>query len=151
MTQRAGPAAVETTDALSRLLADTYTLYLKTQNYHWNVTGPMFPALHTMFEEQYAELATASDLIAERIRALGHPAPGTFQEFAKLAAVGEEPGVPTAIEMVKNLARDHRIVVSTAREVADEAEQADDIATVDLATQRIELHEKIAWMLEATL
>ena len=151
MTQQAAPATVETTDVLSRLLADTYTLYLKTQNFHWNVTGPMFPALHAMFEEQYTQLANAADLVAERIRALGQPAPGTFLEFAKLAAVGEELGVPAAIEMVETLAKDHRIVVSTAREVAGVAEQADDIATVDLATQRIEVHEKTAWMLEATL
>ena len=111
----------------------------------------MFPALHAMFEAQYTELAAAADLIAERIRALGEPAPGTFQEFAELSTVVEEPGVPSAAEMVANLARDHRTAVVTARSVADTSEEAGDIATADLATERIEVHEKTAWMLEASL
>lgn len=146
-TYETEPAA----EALARLLADTYTLYLKTQNYHWNVTGQMFPVLHTMFEEQYTDLAAAADLIAERIRALGHPTPATFQEFGKLTAVSEEPGVLAADEMIRNLARDHRLLVGTAGEVARVAEMASDIATVDLATQRVQIHEKTAWMLEASL
>lgn len=136
---------------LSRHLADTYTLYLKTHNYHWNVTGPMFQTLHTMFEMQYTELALAVDQIAERIRALGMPAPGTYVEFGKLSAVKEDPGVPKAKDMIRNLVEAHETVVRTARSVFPVAEQANDEATADLLTQRIQVHEKTAWMLRSLL
>ncbi len=135
---------------LSRLLADSYTLYLKTQNYHWNVTGPMFRSLHLMFEEQYIELRDAVDGIAERIRALGYPAPGSFKEFAALGSGAEEEGTPEAMEMVRRLAAGHEATARTARDVVKIAEPAGDVATVDLATVRIETHEKTAWMLRAT-
>jgi len=135
---------------LSRLLADSYTLYLKTQNYHWNVTGPMFRSLHLMFEEQYMELRDAVDAIAERIRALGYPAPGSFAEYSKLGSMAEEEGIPEAMEMVRRLATGHEATARTARDVVKIAEPAGDVATVDLATVRIETHEKTAWMLRAT-
>jgi starvation-inducible DNA-binding protein len=135
---------------LSRLLADSYMLYLKTQNYHWNVTGPMFRSLHLMFEEQYMELRDAVDEIAERIRALGFPAPGSFKEYSELGSVAEEEGIPEALEMVRRLAAGHEAVARTARGVVEIAEPAGDVATVDLATVRIETHEKTAWMLRAT-
>lgn len=137
-------------DALSRLLADTYTLYLKTQNYHWNVEGPQFHALHTMFEAQYIELRTAVDRIAERIRALGHPAPGSYAEYADLTKIAEAaPGIADASDMVDALASGHETLAGTARAAVATAEEADDVATADLATNRVEVHEKTAWMLRA--
>lgn len=137
--------------ALAALLADSYTLYLKTHNYHWNVTGPMFQTLHTMFETQYTELALAVDVIAERIRALGHFAPGSYGAYAELATVKDEGGVPPALTMVKNLVIAHEAVIRTARKVGDIAGKASDHATEDLATQRLQLHEKTAWMLRSLL
>ncbi len=136
---------------LSRLLADSYTLYLTTHNFHWNVTGPMFQTLHVMFEAHYTELATAVDLIAERIRSLGHTAPGSFSEFQKLTSLNEVKGVPKAEEMVRLLVLGHEGVARTAREVFPAAEKGSDEATVDLLTQRIQLHEKTAWMLRSLL
>lgn len=136
---------------LSRLLADTYTLYLKTHNFHWNVTGPQFNSLHLMFEGQYNELALAVDLIAERIRALGEPAPGSYSAYAALATVKEAEGVPAAEEMLRQLAEDQTIVVRTARAVFPLAEAANDEPTADLLTQRMQVHEKTAWMLRANL
>lgn len=136
---------------LSRLLADTYTLYLKTHNFHWNVTGPMFNSLHLMFEQQYTELATAVDLIAERIRALGEPAPGSYRAFAELSSIEEAEGMPDAEEMVRQLVIGAETVVRTAREVFPVAEKASDEPTCDLLTQRMQLHEKTAWMLRSTL
>jgi starvation-inducible DNA-binding protein len=136
---------------LSRGLADTYTLYLKTQNYHWNVTGPMFQTLHLMFEAQYLELALAVDLIAERIRALGAPAPATFHEFAALASTTEDADHPDATEMIRRLVAGQEAVVRTAREVFAVAEAAGDQPTADLLTQRMQVHEKAAWMLRSLL
>jgi len=143
-------ARKEITDGLARLLADTYTLYLKTHGYHWNVSGPMFRSLHLMFEEQYTELWAAGDVIAERILALGHPAPGSYAEFARLSSVPDEEGSPEAMEMVRRLVAGNEAVIRTARSVLAPAEAAGDVATADLATQRIEIHEKTAWMLRAT-
>lgn len=139
------------TEGLSRLLADTYTLYLKTHNFHWNVTGPMFATLHTLFEEHYTELATAVDEIAERIRALGMPAPGSFQQFASLSSVEEETGLPDAKEMIRQLVIGQEAVVRTARSVLPVASDANDEPTVDLLTQRMQTHEKNAWMLRSLL
>ena len=139
------------TDGLSRLLADSYTLYLKTHNYHWNVTGPLFNTLHTMFETQYTELATAVDEIAERIRALGHPAPGSYRAFGKLTSIEEEDSVPSAEEMIRQLVIGQETVVRTAREVFPLAEKANDEPTADLLTQRMQTHEKNAWMLRSML
>jgi starvation-inducible DNA-binding protein len=136
---------------LSRLLADTYTLYLKTHNFHWNVTGPQFNSLHLMFEGQYTELALAVDLIAERIRALGEPAPGSYSAYAKLSSITEAEGNPPAEEMVKILAADQLAVVRTARAVFPLADEAHDEPTSDLLTQRMQVHEKTAWMLRANL
>ncbi|HEX6197832.1 MAG TPA: Dps family protein [Jiangellaceae bacterium] len=144
-------ARSEIAEGLSRLLADTYTLYLKTHGYHWNVTGPMFRSLHLMFEEQYMELRDAVDEIAERIRALGHLAPGSYSEFGKLSSVRDEDGAPEAAAMVERLVEGHEEVIGTAREVVKTAEAADDVATADLATQRINTHEKAAWMLRAMI
>ena len=138
-------------DGLSHLLADSYTLYLKTHNFHWNVTGPMFNTLHLMFEGQYTELATAVDEIAERIRALGHPAPGSYAQFTKLSKVKEETGTPAAEEMIKQLVEAHETVARTAREVFPTAEAASDEPTADLLTQRLQVHEKTAWMLRSLL
>lgn len=138
-------------EGLSRLLADTYTLYLKTHNFHWNVTGPQFNTLHTMFEQQYTELATAVDEIAERIRALGVPAPGSYKQFAALTRIQEEDGVPSATDMIAALAKDQEAVVRTAREVFPAADEANDEPTADLLTQRMQIHEKTAWMLRAML
>ena len=138
-------------DGLSRVLADTYTLYLKTHNYHWNVTGPMFQPLHVLFEQQYNELALAVDTIAERIRALGHVAPGTYGAFAKLTSITEEDGVPAAMTMIANLVKGHETVARTAREVFSIADKANDQPTADLMTQRMEAHEKAAWMLRSHL
>lgn len=136
---------------LSRLLADTYTLYLKTHNFHWNVTGPQFNSLHLMFEGQYTELALAVDLIAERIRALGEPAPGSYSAYARLATIAEADGVPDATEMVRMLAQDQLAVVRTARSIFPLADEAHDEPTCDLLTQRMQVHEKTAWMLRANL
>ena len=138
-------------EGLSRLLADTYTLYLKTHNFHWNVTGPQFNSLHLMFEGQYNELALAVDLIAERIRALGEPAPGSYSAFAKLSSIKEADGVPDAATMVHILAEDQLAVVRTARSVFPLADDAHDEPTADLLTQRMQVHEKTAWMLRANL
>lgn len=136
---------------LSRLLADSYTLYLKTHNFHWNVTGPMFQTLHLMFETQYNELALAVDLVAERIRALGLPAPGTYTEFAKLTSIKEPVGVPAARDMIQQLVEGQEAVVRTARSIFPVVERAHDEASADLLTQRIQLHEKTAWMLRSLL
>jgi len=136
---------------LSRLLADSYTLYLKTHNFHWNVTGPMFQTLHSMFELQYTELAMAVDAVAERIRALGLHAPGSYAAFGRLASVPDTDGVPKALEMVRLLVEAHETVIRTAREVVRAAEEAGDQATADLGTQRLQIHEKTAWMLRSLL
>ncbi len=136
---------------LSKVLADTYTLYLKTHNFHWNVTGPMFQTLHLMFETHYNELALAVDLVAERIRALGFPAPGTYKQFAALSSIKEEDGVPKAQDMIRRLVEGHETVARTAREVFKIAEQANDQPTCDLLTQRLQVHEKTAWMLRSLL
>lgn len=136
---------------LSRLLADTYTLYLKTHNFHWNVTGPLFNSLHLMFEQQYTELALAVDAIAERIRTLGFPAPGSYSEFARLSSIAETPGVPKAEEMIRLLVEGQEAVVRTARSIIPVAEQANDEPTVDLLTERMQIHEKNAWMLRSFL
>lgn len=141
----------EIAEGLSRLLADTYTLYLKTHNFHWNVRGPMFETLHLMFERQYTELANAVDEIAERIRALGLPAPGTYAEFSKLTSIKEEPGVPHADTMIKQLLDGQETVVRTARSVFGPVEKAHDEPTADLLTQRMQIHEKTAWMLRSLL
>ncbi len=138
-------------NGLSKLLADTYTLYLKTHNFHWNVTGPMFQTLHLMFETQYTELSTAVDLVAERIRALGSPAPATYAEFGRLSSIKETPGVPKADKMIRLLVEGQEAVVRTARSIFPIAEKAGDEATADLLTQRIQLHEKTAWMLRSPL
>jgi starvation-inducible DNA-binding protein len=138
-------------EGLSRLLADSYTLYLKTHNFHWNVTGPMFQTLHLMFETQYTELATAVDLIAERIRSLGFPAPGTYQEFGKLSSIRETVGVPPAKDMIRQLIEGQEAVVRTARAVFPAVDEAHDEASADLLTQRMQLHEKTAWMLRSLL
>ena len=136
---------------LGRLLADTYSLYLMTHNFHWNVTGPMFQTLHVMFETQYTELAVAVDLVAERIRSLGFPAPATYSEFMRLSSIKEVSGVPKAAEMIRLLVEAQEAVVRTARSIFAVVEQATDEATADLLTQRIQLHEKTAWMLRSLL
>jgi len=136
---------------LSRLLADEYTLYLKTHNFHWNVTGPMFNTLHLMFEQHYTEAALAVDLVAERIRALGVTAPGTYKAFARLSSIEEEDGVPEWKEMVRQLVKGHEACVRTARAAFPAAEQAGDEPSCDLLTQRMQLHEKTAWMLRSLL
>jgi starvation-inducible DNA-binding protein len=141
----------EIADGLSHLLADSYTLYLKTHNYHWNVTGPMFQTLHLMFETQYNELALAVDLIAERIRALGFPAPGSYREFGKLTAIEEDEDAPDATEMIRRLVAGQETVTRTARSIFPAVEKANDEPTADLLTQRMQLHEKNAWMLRSLL
>jgi len=138
-------------DGLSHLLADTYTLYLKTHYFHWNVTGPMFNTLHLMFEQQYNELALAVDVIAERIRSLDFYAPGTYREFAKMATIKETDSVPKAEDMIRELVAGHEAVVRTARSVFPAADEAADEASADLLTQRLQLHEKTAWMLRSLL
>ena len=138
-------------DGLSRLLADTYTLYLKTHNYHWNVTGPMFNTLHLMFETQYTELALAVDLIAERIRALDCPAPGSYAAYSRLSVIKESEGVPVAMDMVADLVKGQEAVAKTARSVLPLAEKGQDEVTLDLLTQRLQVHEKTAWMLRSLL
>ena len=144
-------ARKEIASGLSRLLADTYTLYLKTHNFHWNVTGPMFQTLHLMFEAQYNELALAVDLIAERIRALGFPAPATYSEFAQLSSIPETPGVPKAHDMIRLLVEGQEAVTRTARSIFPVVEQVNDEPTADLLTQRMQVHEKTAWMLRSLL
>jgi starvation-inducible DNA-binding protein len=137
---------------LSKLLADTYTLYLTTHNFHWNVTGPMFNTLHAMFMTQYTELWNAVDLIAERIRALGHPAPGSYEEFGRLASVEDAPAKPPiALGMVRILVKGHEAVARTARSIFPLVEGASDQPTADLLTQRLNVHEKTAWMLRSLL
>ena len=136
---------------LSRLLADSYTLYLKTHNFHWNVTGPLFNTLHAMFEQQYTELATAVDEIAERIRALGVPAPGSYAEYANLTSIEEARGGETAEEMIRQLVIGQQTVVKTARDAFPIADEANDEPTADLLTQRMQIHEKNAWMLRSML
>jgi starvation-inducible DNA-binding protein len=138
-------------EALGKLLADTYTLYLKTHFYHWNVTGPMFQTLHLMFETQYGELALAVDTIAERIRSLGVTAPGSYYRFGELTSIEEDSGVPAAIKMIKNLVHGHEQVAKTARSIFSIAEKGSDESTVDLLTQRLQVHEKTAWMLRSLL
>ena len=136
---------------LSKLLADTYTLYLKTHNFHWNVTGPMFQTLHLLFEQQYNEMWMAVDLIAERIRSLGEPAPGTYSDFSQLSSIKETKGVPHATSMIRILVDGHEAVIKTARKAFPLAESAHDESTADLLTQRLQLHEKTAWMLRSLL
>lgn len=144
-------ARKEIAEGLSRLLADTYTLYLKTHNFHWNVTGPMFQTLHLMFETQYTELALAVDLIAERIRALGFPAPGSYSDYARLSSIPEATGVPKAEDMIRQLVEGQEAVARTARSVFPTVEQVNDEPTADLLTQRLQVHEKAAWMLRSLL
>jgi starvation-inducible DNA-binding protein len=136
---------------LSNLLADSYTLYLMTHNFHWNVTGPMFNTLHTMFMAQYTEQWAALDVIAERIRALGYPAPGTYQEFAKRASIAEVAGVPRAGEMIQHLVKAQEATARTARNLFPVVDKANDQPTADVLTQRIDVHEKTAWMLRSLL
>ena len=139
-------------EGLSKLLADTYTLYLKTHNFHWNVTGPMFNTLHAMFMAQYTELWNAVDPIAERIRALGHPAPGSYGQFGALASVPDAPAVPPkALQMVQVLVDGHEAVARTARDLFAVVSEANDQPTADLLTQRLDIHEKTAWMLRSLL
>lgn len=139
------------TTGLSHLLADSYTLYLKTHNFHWNVTGPMFQTLHVLFMQQYTEMWNALDIIAERIRALGYPAPGTYKEFIALASIKESEGVPSANEMIVQLVEGQEAVARTARLVYEVANQANDQPTADVLTQRLQIHEKNAWMLRSLL
>ncbi len=141
----------EVAGSLSRLLADTYTLYLQTHNFHWNVEGPMFNTLHLMFETQYNELWTAVDTIAERIRSLGFHAPGTYGELAKLTSIEEVPGVPEAMQMVGTLVKGHEAVTRTAREAFKATDAAGDESSSDMLTQRLQVHEKTAWMLRSLL
>jgi len=138
-------------EGLSCLLADSYTLYLKTHNYHWNVTGPMFNTLHLMFEAQYSELALAVDLIAERIRALGHHAPGSYSQFEKLSTIKESVGAPAAKAMIFDLIKGQEAVTKTARKIMPRVDKAGDEPTADLLTQRMQVHEKTAWMLRSLL
>jgi len=146
------PDRASIAQGLSRLLADSYTLYLTTHNFHWNVTGPMFNTLHAMFMQQYTDLWTSIDDIAERIRALGHFAPGSYAAFGKLASVPDAPGEPPkAMEMVRILVKGHEAVARTARELLPTVDKAGDEPTMDLLTQRLEFHEKTAWMLRSML
>ncbi|MEC5205077.1 Dps family protein [Vogesella urethralis] len=138
-------------EGLSRLLADSYTLYLKTHFFHWNVTGPMFQTLHLMFEAQYNELALAVDQVAERIRALGHVAPGSYADYARLTSISESQGVPKAQDMIRELVQGHETVCRTARSLFPLADAASDEPTADLLTQRLQVHEKTAWMLRSLL
>ena len=151
--KKAGPIRTDksTVEALERLLADSYTLYLKTHNFHWNVTGPMFSTLHTLFMTQYTELALAVDEIAERIRALGSHAPGSYSEFIELAKVKESKGRLSATEMIQQLVDDQRTVVEGAQKVIDAAEKSNDAVSADLGTRRMDVHEKHAWMLRSHL
>jgi starvation-inducible DNA-binding protein len=137
--------------ALSRVQADTYTLYLKTHNFHWNVTGPMFQTLHLMFEQQYNELWIAVDALAERIRALGFPAPGTYRQLASLASIKEDESIPRAEDMIRQLVEGHETVARTARDAFQLADEVSDQPSCDLLTQRLQIHEKTAWMLRSLL
>ncbi|HEX6946511.1 MAG TPA: Dps family protein [Acidimicrobiia bacterium] len=137
-------------EGLAEMLADTYSLYLKTQGYHWNVEGPMFRSLHLLFEEQYQELAEGIDLLAERIRALGEFAPASFAEFSELSSITQPKRVPDAVKMVEDLVEGHETVIKKARDLVSTAEEADDVGTADLVTGRIEAHEKASWMLRST-
>lgn len=141
----------EIAEGLSRLLADSYMVYLKTHNYHWNVTGKLFHSLHEMFEEQYTELAAAIDEIAERIRSIGYRAPGSFKEFNELTSIEEDTDQPDALEMVRRLAVDNETLLRTAREILPACDKADDEATIDLVTERLDVHSKTAWMLRSHL
>ncbi|MGI8365940.1 MULTISPECIES: Dps family protein [Sphingomonadaceae] len=142
----------EVTGGLARLLADTYTLYLTTHNFHWNVSGPMFNSLHAMFMAQYTELWNAVDPIAERIRSLGEPAPGSYAQFARLTSLADAPETPPKAEaMIRILAEGHEATARSARSLFPVADEAGDQATADLATQRVAVHEKAAWMLRALL
>lgn len=143
--------AQKVADELTHLLADTYTLYLKTQNYHWNVTGPNFPSLHLLFEKQYQELADASDVIAERIRALGFLAPATFAEFQKLSSLKEGRNTASAEEMIHDLLNDHETVSHQSAMILTKAEKVNDQATMDMLIQRMREHDKTAWMLRSSL
>ncbi|MBP6011946.1 MAG: DNA starvation/stationary phase protection protein [Alphaproteobacteria bacterium] len=145
------PARKDIAGGLSHVLADTYTLYLKTHNYHWNVTGPQFNDLHAMFMVQYTELWNAVDLIAERIRSLGHFAPGTYKAFADLTSIKEEETVPNANTMLENLLAGHETVARTCRDAFPAADKVGDQPTMDLLTQRMQVHEKTAWMLRSIL
>ena len=136
---------------LNKLLADSYLLYLKTQNYHWNVTGKMFQSLHTLFEEQYLEQAAAIDVVAERIRALGEYAPGSFAAFSKVSSIKEETAIPFADEMIHNLVQGNEAVVTTAREIVALANECEDDVTTDLMIERMQIHEKNAWMLRSLI
>lgn len=140
---------IKIAEGLKRLLADSYTLYLQTHNFHWNVTGPQFRELHLMFEEHYNELAVAVDDIAERIRTLDVPAPATYKAFAELTSIEEIEGVPSAAEMIERLTRGHEQVVKTGREALARAQEADDESTAALVSDRMRIHEKTAWMLRA--
>ena len=135
--------------ALAKVLADTYTLYMKTHNFHWNVKGPMFQTLHLMFEQQYNELWLAADAIAERIRTLGFPAPGTYKQFAALSSITEDDGVPVADDMIRRLVEGHETSARTARDAFKLADEVNDQPTCDLLTQRMQVHEKTAWMLRS--
>lgn len=148
MTQ---PQREQVVQALEGLLASSYTLYLKTHNYHWNVTGPMFTTLHNLFEQEYTELALAVDEIAERIRSLGAPAPGTYAAFQALSSVKDAEGVPVATDMVRDLVEDQERITAAARKVRVAAGEAGDDASEDLAVGRIQVHEKNAWMLRSHL
>lgn len=141
----------EIADGLKHLLADTYTLYLKTHNYHWNVTGPMFQTLHLLFMDMYNEQWLAVDLLAERIRALGFPAPGTYREFAALTRIADSEGAPNAKEMIRQLIAGQEAVVRTARAMFPVVDKANDQPTADILTQRMQIHEKNAWMLRSLL
>ncbi len=138
-------------NGLSKVLADTYTLYLKTHNFHWNVTGPMFQTLHLMFEQQYNELWLAADSVAERVRTLGFAAPGTYKQFVALASIKEDDGVPKAEDMIRRLVEGHETVARTARSVFQLAEEVNDQSSCDMLTQRLQVHEKTAWMLRSLL
>ncbi|SFN25101.1 starvation-inducible DNA-binding protein [Formivibrio citricus] len=140
-----------TAASLSQMLADSFTLYLKTHNFHWNVTGPMFQTLHIMFMDQYTELWNALDMIAERIRALGYPAPGSYARYMELSKIEGEDGVPKAKEMIRQLVAGQEAVIRAARETFKIADAAGDQSTADLMTQRMEIHEKNAWMLRSLL
>ena len=141
----------EVVGGLKKLLADTYTLYLKTHNFHWNVEGPMFQTLHVMFMEHYTEMWNALDVIAERIRALGHYAPGTYAEFSELTSIKESKGVPKANKMIQEAIQGHEAVIRTIRGIFEAAEKAKDQTTMDVLTQRLDIHEKTAWMLRSLL
>ncbi|MGH8247295.1 MAG: Dps family protein [Gammaproteobacteria bacterium] len=138
-------------DGLAHLLADTYTLYLKTHNFHWNVTGPMFATLHALFEQHYTELAGAIDEIAERIRALGEPAPGSYRQFSELTSLSEESGTPSAQQMIRQLISDQEAIARTARRLFPLLESAGDQPSADLLTRRLQIHEKNAWMLRSLM